>query len=123
MYSLELPIQTLIEVSDLMGLSEAWESRVKHIGEVMKVVHGLVATQELSDLKKRGRRATRTFKGLQQVTAGFYGQPKGLEAIGLDRVKQAAEEMKRLKGEMIQLISDFDRVHGPPDASMPLGPR
>jgi hypothetical protein len=40
----------------------------------------------------------------------FNGQPKGLETVGLDRVSQVTEEMRRLKGEMAQLIRDFDTI-------------
>ncbi|HVA79724.1 MAG TPA: hypothetical protein VNF29_02235 [Candidatus Binataceae bacterium] len=58
----------------------------------------------------RSRRLTRTFKGFQQVAKLFHGEPKGLEATGLDRVKQATEELRRMKAEFILMNGDFDAI-------------
>lgn len=66
--------------------------------------------RELSDFKKRVRRCERTFKGIQQVIKRLPKRPKGLKALDSDRVKQATEEVRRVKGELIQVITVVDTM-------------
>jgi hypothetical protein len=115
MYSLESPMALLFELSDVMGLQSAWENRLNLLQQfeaLFRRKRGLTSDerQEISGLKSKMRRCARTYKGLNQVMTKFSGEVKGLEAIGLDRVKQITEEIQRLKAEMIQLISDFDTL-------------
>ena len=120
MYSAELPMEFLIEISNLMGLDQALKQRfeiVYPIFALLKAVKsGRLASDEIKndmskdfdDFKSSARSLRRTFKGLEQIASKFMGEPKGLEVIGIDRVKQATEEARRLKGDFASLLREFD---------------
>jgi hypothetical protein len=120
MYDLELPTRVLLEISDCIGLCRAFENRkelaIPMVQSVERAVIPNAASQPLTqhekeDLKNimaRSRRLKRTFKGFQAVAKKLEGPPRGLEAIGLDRVEQSLEELRRLNVEWRLLIQDLD---------------
>jgi hypothetical protein len=115
MYSLDLPMQSLFLIADLLGLFAAYNNRIELVGQVAKAIgdQGDISpeeNQELAELKAKSRRLARTYKGLKQVLDEFSKGPEGLEAKGLDRVRQGQEEMLRLKIEVTQVITDFDMI-------------
>ena len=120
MYSAETPTEFLIEICDIMGLDHALAQRLEIVHPVLALLKavksGRVSNDEIKadmlkdfdDCKASARRLRRTFKGLEQVAKKFAGPPTGLEAIGLDRVKQSTEEARRLKADFVSLIGEFD---------------
>ena len=113
--------------AEILGLNHAFEHRCASILPVLeilgKVSKGkLPQTVKLQPLLAKSRRLKRTFKGLQQVLEPFKGEPRGLESIGLDRVKQTLEEMRRLKGELISLTGELDGLIREMAPTYPIGP-
>jgi hypothetical protein len=120
-YSAELGLEVLIVISDIMGLDAAFKKRAELVYPTFLMLRAAKsghmpspdelsaeASKDLADLSKAARRLRRTFKGSEYVTKEFLGEPKGLEAIGLDRVKQATEELRRVKADFLLLIEQFD---------------
>ncbi len=122
MYNLELPTRVLLEIADVAGLVQAFEQRkelaIPMLHEVERITTPDAASHPLSrddeeDLKNllaRGKRLKRTLKGFQEVARHFQGTPRGLEAIGLDRVKQAHEELRRMTAEFQLILQDLDKM-------------
>ncbi len=123
MYSAELPLNLMLAISDVLALESALKFRVAavypHLQKAKAAKYGRPLTRDelkaeaaadLSRLSKKSRRLQRTLKGFVAVAEKFNGPPKGLEAVGLDRLKQATEEIKRLKVDYASLIEEFDEM-------------
>jgi hypothetical protein len=111
----QLPVQILLEASDLVGLQMALRNRRKAFRPLLNGLLRLSGidveqSEEFSKLKASARRSARTFKGLEQVIERFFAGPKDLEKIDPDRMKQEGEELRRFKLQLIQVISDFDAL-------------
>lgn len=123
MYSLDLPVELLSEMADVLGLDHAFKARVDLILPIFVALGKPATVLKPKAIQDKSRRLKRTFKGLQQVAAKFSGEPKGLENIGLDRVQQAIEEMRRLKGDYVSLTRELDELIRETARSIPLGRR
>ena len=105
----------VFEGCDVLGLKAAFERRLSEVRRFEKLFRTKQGwTQEdkqaLAVLKATARRVDRTFKGFKQVHLKFSSELKKREDIILAPARQEEEEMHRLKGDMIQLISDYDKL-------------
>jgi hypothetical protein len=115
MDTLEPVIMHVFEGCDVLGLKAAFERRlseVRRFEKLFRTKQGWTQEDEqaLAVLKATARRVDRTFKGFKEVHLKFSSELKKREDIILARARQEEEEMHRLKGDMIQLISDYDKL-------------
>jgi hypothetical protein len=122
MYDLELPTRVLLEISECIGLYRAFQNRGETVVPMLQSAERTVIPdaasrpltqdekEDLKNIMARFRRLVRTFKGIQSVAKKLEGPPRGLEAIGLDRIQQTLEELRRLNMDWRLLIQDLDAV-------------
>jgi hypothetical protein len=84
MYSLDLPMQTLIELSDVLGLNEAWDSRVEQLRVVTNGVplFGVALEQkknELSELKKKAAASGGRLRAFSRSWRSSMGSRRALK--------------------------------------------